>query len=187
MKALIRPLLVLTTAALLAMTPKPAGSEKALEKTFGTYVDEKGTIAMPEDFRKDFSHLGSWFVPEGEASGFHDVYAQAEAVDHYRKNGSFPDGAVLVKELRAHDSKAMTTGVPAWANTILKQWFVMVKDEKGRFKDNGSWGEGWGWALFQPGKKGNVSKNFRTDCMGCHVPAKATDWIYVEGYPTLTP
>ena len=28
---------------------------------------------------------------------------------------------------------------------------------------------------------------FKKDCFGCHVPAKATDWIYVQGYPVLAP
>jgi hypothetical protein len=39
----------------------------------------------------------------------------------------------------------------------------------------------------KPGNRSqNVSTNFRTDCLGCHVPAKDTDWIYTEAYPTLT-
>lgn len=153
--------------------------------TFTSVVNTNGEISLPDDFRKDYAHLGSWFVPEGEASGFHDVYTQPEAIIQYRKNGIFPDGAVLVKELRGHHSKAMTTGTPAWATETLKQWFVMVKDSKGRFSGNGSWGDGWGWALFQPGKDGNLSTNYKTDCLGCHIPAKANDWVYIEGYPTL--
>ena len=26
---------------------------------------------------------------------------------------------------------------------------------------------------------------YHSDCQGCHVPAKATDWSYVNGYPVL--
>ena len=152
----------------------------------GDVVDAKGTIRLPEDFRARYTHLGSWFVPEGEASGFHDVYTQPDTVAAYRRTGRFPEGAVLVKELRGHDQAAMTTGNPNWANAGLKQWFVMVKDTRGRFPDNPNWGDGWGWALFQPGKDGNVSTNYQADCMGCHIPAKATDWVYTQGYPTLT-
>ncbi len=181
MKWLTLLLLALVVTAMVAITPESSPTADA----FTRYVNAKGMISLPEDFRNNFSHLGSWFVPEGDASGFHDVYMQPEAVDYYRKNSRFPDGAVLVKELRAHDSKPMTTGTPAWANQTLKQWFVMVKDEKGRFKNSHNWGEGWGWALFQPGKKGNISSNFRNDCLTCHIPAKESDWIYVEGYPTL--
>ncbi len=30
-----------------------------------------------------------------------------------------------------------------------------------------------------------TSTDYHSDCQGCHVPAKATDWIYVNGYPVL--
>ncbi len=179
----MRAALILLAGLLLAAATLPEGNLAA--KTYTTHVSGTGEISLPADFRKGLAHLGSWFVPEGDASGFHDVYTQPEAIEAYRRTGSFPDGAVLIKELRGHDSGPMTTGVPAWANDTLKQWFVMVKDTEGRFPGNDSWGDGWGWALFQPGKTGNVSTNYKSDCLGCHIPAKQTDWIYVQGYPTL--
>lgn len=59
---------------------------------------------------------------------------------------------------------------------------------KGRFKDNANWGEGWGWALFEaPNRNINTSKGYQESCLSCHVPAKQTDWVYIEGYPTLRP
>ena len=68
----------------------------------------------------------------------------------------------------------------------MAAWFVMVKDQKGRFKGNPNWGEGWGWALFKPADpEKNVSTNYRKDSIGCHIPAKKTDWVYLQGYPTL--
>jgi hypothetical protein len=151
------------------------------------HVDDSGVIHFPEDFRASMVHLGSWYVPEGEASGFHDVYTEAESAEAYRKTGRFPDGATIVKELRASTVGDYTTGANvSYANDDLKQWFVMIKDQEGRFGDNPNWGEGWGWALFKPGDRNrNVSTNFRTDCLGCHMPAKETDWIYTEAYPTL--
>ena len=63
----------------------------------------------------------------------------------------------------------------------------MIKDSKNRFeKDNPLWGEGWGWALFKPDDTSmNLTKNYKTDCLGCHIPAKNKDWIYTEAYPIL--
>ncbi len=90
-------------------------------------------------------HLGSRFVPEGGASGFHDVYTERENVEAYKKDGKFPDGATLVKELRAHESGDFTTGEGVSHSTNgLKQWFVMVKDSENRFPENANWGAGWG-------------------------------------------
>ena len=132
-------------------------------------------------------HLGSWFVPEGDASGFHDVYTEASSVEAFRKTGRFPDGATLVKELRSSLAANYTTGNGvSRATSEIKQWFVMIKDERGRFPGNPNWGEGWGWALFKPDHpKRNVATHYRTDCLACHIPAQANDWVYIEGYPTL--
>lgn len=154
---------------------------------FSPWVDAQGNIALPEDFRGHMVHLGSWFVPEGAASGFHDVYTEPETAAVFRRTGKFPDGATLVKELRGAVAGDYSTGKNVQrASDELKQWFVMVKDSTGRFPENPLWGNGWGWALFlgnDPAK--NTATNFRRDCLGCHIPASGTDWIFVEGYPTL--
>lgn len=158
-------------------------------KAFSPYVDGTGNIKLPDDFRRTMVHLGTWFVPEGDASGFHDTYADQNAVDVYRETGKWPDGATLVKELRHSVSGNYTTGKGvSHAGKDIKQWFVMVKDTQGRFSKNPSWGDGWGWALIKTGDTAkNVSTNYKTDCLGCHIPAQSTDWIYVEGMPTLSP
>lgn len=157
------------------------------EGHFNDYVDVDGNISLPDDFRKNMVHMGSWFVPDGEASGFHDVYTEASTIEAYRLNGEFPDGATIVKELRAANAGDYTTGKGVnHATGDLKQWFVMVKDAEGRFPDNANWGSGWGWALFKPDAPAdNVSGNYRSDCLGCHVPAQSNDYVYVEAYPTL--
>lgn len=158
------------------------------DDNFSPYVDGSGNISLPKDFRTSMVHLGSWFVPEGEASGFHDVYTEKESVEAYRKTGKFPDGATLVKELRPSNAGDYTTGQNvSRATEGIKQWFVMIKDGRGRFADNPLWGDGWGWALYRPDDPSkNVAKNYQNDCLGCHVPAKDTDWVYTEGYPTLS-
>jgi hypothetical protein len=154
---------------------------------FSSYVDAKGNISFPKDFRTSMVHLGSWFVPEGGASGFHDVYTERESVEAWRRTGKFPDGATIVKELRAAQVGDFTTGKAVSHSTSeIKQWFVMIKDSRNRFANNPLWGEGWGWALFKPDNPGkNAATNFQTDCLGCHVPAKDRDWVYTEAYPIL--
>jgi hypothetical protein len=115
----------------------------------------------------------------------HFTYASPGAAETYRRTGKFADGTVLVKEVHGTDHAQMTTGDAHWA-TDMKVWFVLIKDDKGRYPNNPLWGNGWGWALFKadaPDKQ--VATDFRKDCLGCHVPAKATDWIYVKGYPVL--
>ena len=162
-------------------TARPVGSG------LSRHVGPDGTIRFPADFQASMIHLGSWFVPEGDASGFHDVYAEATSLAAFRTTGRFPDGATLVKVLRSADSGNYTTGQNVQHTTgHIKQWFVMIKDSKNRFADKPQWGEGWGWALFKPGETGkNAVSDFRKDCLGCHLPVKNKDWVYTEAYPVL--
>lgn len=155
--------------------------------TFKTWVDKAGVIHLPENYRQTWSHLGSWIITDKKAPGhgMHDVYIQPEALAHYQSTGKFPDGSVLIKEVRRIKRGIKTTGEALWAGDI-KIWFVMVKDNQNRFEDNPHWANGWGWALFEkaaPSK--NVSKGFAESCLGCHLPAQSTDWVFVEGYPSL--
>jgi hypothetical protein len=91
------------------------------DDTFSPIVDKKGNISFSGDFRTSMVHLGSWFVPEGGGSRFHDVYTEKSSAEMYRKTGKFPDGATLVKELRATKAGAYTTGADvSYATSGLK-------------------------------------------------------------------
>ena len=151
-------------------------------------VDANGNLRVPADYRAVYQFLGSWAVAADQGQGskeIHVVYAAPDTIAAYRKDGRFPDGSVLVKEVFEATTAAMTTGTVSHADT-LKGWFVMVKDSKNSHPPNRLWGEGWGWSWFDAANPvKTTSKDFRTDCLGCHIPAKATDWIYVSGYPGL--
>ena len=75
------------------------------------------------------------------------MLASPGSIEAYRKNGRFPDGTVLVKEVFKTATKEMTTGTVSHADE-LKGWFVMVKDSAGRYPGNALWGDGWGWSWF---------------------------------------
>ncbi|MEQ9617702.1 MAG: cytochrome P460 family protein [Deltaproteobacteria bacterium] len=157
------------------------------DESFSPYVDKDGKITRLTDFKENWTFLGSWTLPDKKDDGMHIVYTQPGVVEEYKKSGGkFPDGAVLVKEVRSTKSEAMTTGPNVIHAKDEVLWFVMIKDAKGRYPDNPLWGDGWGWALYyanDPSK--NVATDYKIDCLGCHVPAKQTDWVYVQGYPVL--
>ncbi|MBO6506564.1 MAG: cytochrome P460 family protein [Kordiimonadaceae bacterium] len=158
--------------------------------TFDRFVDAEGNIKRPENMLGDpnWVHIGSWAVVNdgGEGNGLHNVYTTKDVVQAYRKTGEFPDGAMLVKQVLSAETDALTTGQAYWAGEP-GVWFVMIKDRQNRFPGNALWGNGWGWALFEaanPAKQ--VATNFRTDCLGCHIPAQQSDWVYIQGYRALT-
>jgi len=153
---------------------------------FDRFVGEDGTLRFEPEAVAGLTHLGSWFVPSGDNAGFHHVYTQAAAIAAYREVGAFPDGTALVKEIASHRRGSYTTGSRVASATDTRLWFVMVKDVEGRFGGSPLWGNGWGGGLFESDDPSrNVATDFRSDCLGCHAPAQPTDWVYVEGYPTL--
>ena len=151
-------------------------------------VDAQGSLRVPADYRTAYQFLGSWAVAADQGQGskqIHVVYASPGTIAAYHKDGHFPDGSVLVKEVFETATTAMTTGTVSHAQT-LKGWFVMMKDSKDSHPDNKLWGNGWGWSWFDAANPSKTtSTDFKVDCLSCHVPARASDWIYVQGYPAL--
>jgi hypothetical protein len=181
--------LVATANALGALLPAQSDAPPARNvDSFSPYVTKDGGISRPTNYREAFLHLGSWAVatkPGKPVNEMHNVYARPEDVQAYRRDGKFPDGSVLVKDVTHVDSAKLTTGESHWTSDI-KIWFVMIKDSKGRFPDNDLWGDGWGWALFEAKEPArNVATDYKTDCKLCHVPARKDDWVYIRGYPVL--
>lgn len=175
----------LAAGSVIAVPAITLDASRAVAETWSPYVDAKGVITLPKNFRT-WPFLGTFIVSEdGKPNQLHNVYTQPSTIKGFRETGKFPDGAVLVKEVVSLKSGDMTTGEVSWAsNTIL--WFIMVKDRKGRYKGNPLWGNGWGWAKYlakAPTKL--TTKNYKAQCLGCHIPAKKDDWVYIRGYPVL--
>ena len=151
-------------------------------------VDAQGNLHVPQDYQTTYQQLGSWAIAADEGRGakqLHVVLASPGSIEAYRKDGRFPDGTVLVKEVFEAATKEMTTGTVSHAEK-LKGWFVMVRDSNGRYPGNALWGDGWGWSWFDAANPTKTtSTDYRLNCKSCHVPARTTDWIYVEGYPAL--
>lgn len=179
-------------AAEMRMSAAPEQSGHLADETYRKVVTKRGNISLPEYDRHTWAHLGSWLVADKQSPGygFHDVYTQKGVKEVFERTGDFPDGAILIKEVNEVLDGHKTTGFAQWSGEPIV-WFVMIKDTKGRFKDNPHWRDGWGWALFEnkpdqtdPELK-NVSASAEKSCLACHAPARATDWVFIEGYPGL--
>jgi hypothetical protein len=180
------------TAAMVVMVVAAHGQTDTTGSSDGpkteAIVDASGNLHVPDAYRTAYQFLGSWAIAADEGQGskeLHVVYASPGSITAYHKNGRFPDGAVLVKEVFEAAAGQMTTGTVSHAET-LKGWFVMMRDSSGRHAGNKLWGDGWGWSWFDvanPSK--TTSTDYKTDCLPCHVPAQASDWVYVQGYSPL--
>ena len=81
-------------------------------------VDANGNLRVPADYRTAYQFLGSWAVAADQAKvqktsmSFTRRRARSAA---YRKDGRFPDGSVLVKEVFEATTAPMTTGTVSHA------------------------------------------------------------------------
>lgn len=172
--------------ALTILTPLASVYSQSAKTPNGfALVDKSGNISKPADYRDKYELLGTYTILDPKGNQMHVTYASPGTAAYYRKTGKFPDGAVLVKEIFLTDHANLTTGDSHWASQMV-QWFVKIKDTKNRYPNNPLWGDGWGWALFKadaPDKQ--VATDYKKDCLSCHIPAKSTDWTYVQGFPPL--
>src|SRR5215813_4693299 len=75
--------------------PPPPKADK-----FSPYVTKDGGISLPAEYRDKFEHMGTWAVatkPDKPVDELHVVYTRPEDIQAYRRDGKFPDGAVLFK------------------------------------------------------------------------------------------
>jgi len=177
-------LLLVSIAGFMSGTSN-AGADSQKE---GAIVDAKGSLQVPKNYRNQYQFLGTWSVADDQGQGakqLHEVYASPGVIEAYRKDGHFPDGSILVKEVYQAATGSMTTGTVSHPEK-LAGWFVMVKDSKNSYPGNKLWGDGWGWAWFDADSPQNtITVDYKNECISCHIPAKPSDWIYVNGYPSL--
>lgn len=180
---------IVIAIGLLLFTPGCKDTDRGLTEVnaYASFVSEGGDIAFPSDFPNGFVFIGSWAVNgNGGVAEIHAVYTRPMDVSSYHETGKFLDGAVLIKEVSTALGATHTTGEAFWAHES-KTWFLMIKDSKQRFPANPLWGEGWGWAQFDPATKQQISTSYQTDCQSCHIPVRQSDWVYAYAYPVLGP
>jgi cytochrome P460 len=175
--------ITIVAAGAVLMPEAPVAAEGAAS----AMVQPDGTIVMTtQNYQRDWTMLGIFgHLDDNGVKQFNVVYTQPETATAYRETGEFPAGAVIIKELRQGvtagegDDKVSSLGV-------LNGWFTMIKPPKTNAPQGPLWGDGWGWAKFNvDAPNATITKDYKTECIGCHSPVKNTDFIHVEGYPQV--
>ena len=188
---LFRPaVLSRATIAVLVVVACYSFADEQAQEGYSPYVDANGNISLPKDYETTFVHIGTVAVEKESGdpvTELHGTYTRSGDLEAFKRDGKFPDGAVLVKDVRSVTNEKLTTGAASYGSGI-KVWFVMIKDAKGRFPGNDIWGDGWGWGLFEGGDRTKqVASDYKSECRACHVPAQRTEWVYTKCYPELAP
>ncbi|MFA5949432.1 MAG: cytochrome P460 family protein [Hyphomicrobium sp.] len=153
-------------------------------------VEAEPVLRVPTaDYRRDWVQLGTFSVladkPENGAKQLHAVYTARENLAAYLKDGKFPDGAVIVKDVWAAKTEPLTTGTASYAGDLAGR-FVMIKDAAGKLGSGPRFGDGWGWAFYEGSETSKtVTADYKSACLTCHEPARKQDLLYLQGYPIL--
>jgi hypothetical protein len=100
--------LVLAAAVSLGAYAQMRTSDRAGTQNAEGVVDAEGNLRVPVDYRTAYQFLGSWAVAAEQGQGskeMHVVYASPGTIAAYRKDGRFPDGSLLVKEVFETDDR----------------------------------------------------------------------------------
>ena len=151
-----------------------------------TWSIKKETFEKPADYRGILLRIArDLHCDRSEGNDMMRPAASPGTAAYYRKTGKFPDGAVLVKEIYGNRSRGAKDGgrVLGFENRGVVCTDQRREEPLSKQSNLGRW---MGWALFKadaPDKQ--VATDYKKDCLGCHIPAKSTDWTYVQGYPVL--
>jgi hypothetical protein len=157
--------------------------------------DSQGRLKMPTDYR-EWVFVGAPLTPNGLNNGsanfpeYHDVYIQKKNVDAYLKNGVFPEGTVIIKELTRvlnpsfPDGSTTEPSGRGFFNGEFNGIDCTVKDSKKFAATNG-----WGFFTFGHHPEpydGYAAEAPATQCASCHQANVAkTDMTWIQFYPML--
>ena len=172
-------------AALALAAASAAGlAVAAPPKTAAQYTAD-GKFIFPTDYRTwvylstgvDMSYRDT---APGTAHAFDSVFVDRPSYDAYMKTGTWPNGTVMVLEVRKAQSKGSINQAGMFQTDYLAAE-VHVKDTA-RFKKDG-------WAFFprRAGEEASKALPETSDCNVCHEQHGAVDTTFVQFYPTLMP
>ncbi|HYI94899.1 MAG TPA: cytochrome P460 family protein [Bryobacteraceae bacterium] len=157
------------------------------DKAKFTKMDE---LVRPDDYREWIflsSGLGMTYGPNAPAPGaplrFDNVYANPSSYREFVKTGKWPDGTVLILEIRESESKGSINQHGRY-QTAVSAIEAHVKDSRRISTNNG-------WAFYDIDPKGvrTTSKPLPVGnrCETCHSTNGAVDSTFVQFYPDLIP
>lgn len=152
-----------------------------------------GELELPVGYH-DWVFLGAPITPNGLNGGkapfpeYHNVYVQPDALRAYRKSGEWPEGTIMLKELRLSEAGTNPDGsavepsgrgyFPAARNGID----ISVRDSK-RFKDTNGWGF-FNFGHHAPPYEKTSTAAPKEACAGCHI-ANATNMVFSKFYEPI--
>jgi len=174
--------LVLTATIALAGIATAATEQAPAASAFAPSYTEDGKLRRPDNYR-EWIYLSTGLDmnyrerPTGmDHSMFDNVFAEPSAWRAFRETGTWPNGTVLVMEVRGASDKGSINKAGHFQTADLMGMEVHVRDS--RFPG--------GWAFFVFDNDDTASPlPQEASCYTCHRAHGAVDTTFVQFYPTL--
>ncbi|MEO2053098.1 MAG: cytochrome P460 family protein [Allomuricauda sp.] len=148
-----------------------------------------GELERPQNYRT-WVYVGTPTTPNDMNDGkapfpeFHNVYVDPTSYDHWKRNGTWRDGTILIKELVSVGTKSAVSG-----NGYFMGEFIGLEatiKSKERFPN-----EPGNWAYFSFTNPGGdlkaTGKAFDSNmCNACHAANAQDDFVFTQHYPVLS-
>lgn len=182
MRAFGKYLAIGGAAALIASVAMAGGKPDA---PGSTHFTDKGELLFPSDYRRwTFLTSGHGMSYNAQANAaadqpFDNVFVDPESHAAFLKTGHWPEGTMLVLEIRRSTSKGSINQHGAFQSGDPVGIEVHVHDRK-RFKG------GWGFFSFGGARLATMI-GYDANCYACHQAHAAVETTFVQFYPTLLP
>lgn len=153
------------------------------------YSIKDGELQRPTGYR-EWVYVGTPVTPNDMNDGkaafpeFHNVYIDPKSWTHWKKNGEFRDGTILIKELVGVGSKAAVSGNGYFQGKFLGLE-ATIKSSKHFPNEPGNWGY---YSFSTPDHQSlkTAATAFpKESCNSCHQTNAADDWVFTQYYPVL--
>jgi hypothetical protein len=166
--------------------------------------EEDGSLRLPVDYRQ-WEHVGTRIKPDGRSvldgsqittPQVMDTYIAPAAFNFFKKNGTWPDGTQIVKEISLIKTgkdcdKSTFVCSTAFGSGIFQAGYIgmgmMVKDSKRFPSAPGNWGY---FAFRSNGSMYQATATVRPQqqCASCHMRlASNTDYVFSSTHIGLLP
>jgi hypothetical protein len=165
----------------------PLVASSVLAEEYFTIKD--GQLERPTGYR-EWVYVGTPVTPNDMNDGkaafpeHHNVYIDPVSWAHWKKNGEFRDGTILMKELVAVGAKAAVSG-----NGYFQGNFIGLEatiKSKAHFPDEPG---NWAYYSFSTADHKTLAASATAfpaaACNACHAAAAADDFVFTQYYPVL--
>ncbi|MEW7290185.1 cytochrome P460 family protein [Aquimarina sp. 2304DJ70-9] len=180
---------ILVLSCIVIVTLSSCNNEDKGYENATFFTIKGGELVRPTNYRS-WIYVGTPTTPNDMNNGkaafpeFHNVYIDPVSYKYWKKNGTWREGTILVKELVSVGTKAAVSGSGYFMGKFIGLEATIKSSE--HFPDEPG---NWAYYSFSNPEGGDLKDKataFKTNqCNGCHAASAKDDFVFTQHYPVL--